>query len=145
MFLVRINLSNSNFGMKCWDEFNGGERKLIHAALNEDFFSPLWYTNTQGQRKTKIRLSVVQKTSEQLDDETGKHAWDVMPFDERFNTLLMNGIGRDAQQEQYSAWDDLALDLRVLLIEHFSTKTRVKIKIVGLDRRPTSRDQLELF
>lgn len=145
MFLARINRRDSDMAMKSWDEFNVNERKLIHGGLNEDFSSPVWYINTNGQRINKIVVSIVQKTPEQLADEVGKRFWEDLPFEDRFSALLKNGIGRDVEQGQFSSWDNLSRDLRDWLIEHFAAKSAVGDKAVVTRRRPTILDQLELF
>ena len=149
MFLARIDQRDSDMAKKAWDEFSASERKLVHGALNEDFISPMWYINTKCERVNRVYIQTVQKSPEQLADEEGERHWKSMPHEERFQTLLHNGIGQDAEQGQFSAWGNLSPDLRDRLIHYFADKetaSEVATRSLSVSvLRPTKRHQLELF
>lgn len=138
MFLARIGQRDSNLASMSWDEFSTSERAAIHAALNEDFISPVWYINTKGERINIVAAPTLQKTPEQMADEEGEQHWDGMSHHDRFNALLQNGIGHDAEHGQYARWSTLSRELRDRLIGHFATASAVVVAV-------ETRRQLELF
>ena len=94
---------------KDWADLSLAERKLLTSALNEDFFGPGWYTNTAGARVDKIeRPKAPEKTADQLADEKGAEAWGAMKPAQRFDALLAAGVGADADQGQFSKWENLS-------------------------------------
>lgn len=146
MFLARVNLRESDIALKSWGELDAGQRKLIHGVLNEDFFSPIWYINTKGQRINKVYVPPTVKSSEQLAYEAGEKHWEKLSHKERFSALLHNGIGRDADQGQFTTWGSLSPDLRDLLVRHFAgTADAKKEPAAVVEARPAERPQLELF
>ncbi|MFZ6774551.1 hypothetical protein ACO0LB_17750 [Undibacterium sp. SXout7W] len=119
LFLARIEKSDSILLHMAWEDFSSDERKLIHQALNEDFYSPIWYINKQGVRIFKVQILNCTKTQDELDDEEGSEHWGKLPFPARVSSLLANGIGADAEQGASVSWNLIDPKLRKRLLIYF--------------------------
>lgn len=124
LFLARIGKSASILLHMAWENFSSDERKLVHQALNEDFYSPMWYVNKQGIRIFKVQILNYTKTQDQLDDEEGSEHWDKLPFPERVSSLLANGIGADAEQGASVSWYLIDPNLRKGLLIFFRQQNK---------------------
>ena len=103
---------------KSWEEMTAEEHKLVRSAYDEDFFSPQWYINKQGSRVTiGPKQAPVEKSQQQLDMERGKEIWDGLNQKQKFDSLLSAGIGKDAEQGQYSTWENLGPDVRDRILQ----------------------------
>lgn len=113
MVLGRIGQRDSNLAVKAWDEMTRVERLEVHVALNEDFISPTWYINAKGQKNSLISVpEPAKKSAAQLAEEQAAACWESMSLGARYNLLLNNGIGRDADQGKFCNWLSLGLELR---------------------------------
>lgn len=125
--LSRVDLRDTPLQAKSWADMTADERRAVKMALDEDFYSPVWYINKAGQQIPRAGTPAVpkapEKTAAELADEAAGKKWAGMAPGERRNALLQNGIsgpdGRDADQGQYTAWDKFAPDLRVKLAAYF--------------------------
>jgi len=101
---------------KAWEEMTPDERRLMHAALNEDHFTGAWYTNTKGQRVNRAWMPAApEKTAEQLADEAAGERWTAMPFNERESVLYRAGTGvnqDEAAQAKFSTWENMGREFR---------------------------------
>jgi hypothetical protein len=108
---------------KSWDEMSADERKLVRSAYDEDFFGPTYYINKQGNRVALgPKQAPVEKSQEQLDMERGKELWDGLSKTQKFDALLSAGIGKDAEQGQYSTWENLGPEVRSRILENKAKK-----------------------
>ena len=107
---------------KDWADLTPAERKLMHAALNEDFYTGAWYTNTKGARVTRNWMpKPVEKTAEELADEAGAARWEALSFDARESIMYPLGLKpAEAGQAKFAAWDKMGLEFRAKIIDYWA-------------------------
>ena len=116
---------------KSWDKMSTDERKLIRSAYDEDFFGPTYYINKQGNRVgLGPKQAPVEKSQEQLDMERGKELWDGLSKTQKFDALLSAGIGKDAEQGQYSTWENLGPEVRSRILEAKAPKSTDNVEFI---------------
>jgi len=129
MFLGRIDQRDSDIVDKNWDEMAPAERDLIHHALNEDFYSPAWFINTNGERIDRVAMPEVPvKSPETVEQEAGAQRWAQTEPRERHFALLGAGVGADADQGQYVDWDKLGPDVRKRVAANFAANPLERIE-----------------
>lgn len=129
MFLGRIDQRETDIVEKNWDEMAPAERDLIHHALNEDFYSPAWFINTNGERIDRVAMPEVPvKSAETVEQEAGAQRWAQTEPRERHFALLGAGVGADADQGQYVDWDKLGPDVRKRVAANFAANPLERIE-----------------
>lgn len=113
MFLARVDARDSDLAGKDWEAMTPTEQALVRGAMDQDFDAPMWYINTMGRKVDKIPAAPAPvKTPAELAAEHARARWTDMAPRDRYTLLLQNGIGKDAEHGQFSAWDVLAPALR---------------------------------
>jgi N12 class adenine-specific DNA methylase/ribosomal protein S18 acetylase RimI-like enzyme len=128
MFLGRIEQRDSDMLGKSWDELTPAERLAVQHALNEDFYSNMWYVNTRGQQVALGDMpQAAPKSAAQLADEQAAITWADMPPRERYSLLLAHHVGKDAEQGQHVNWDQLGPDLRARIAATLAAQARAPL------------------
>lgn len=126
-----------------WADMKPADRKLVHAGLNEDFFTGSWYTDKSGARVDRFTMPKSEKSAAQVADEAGAQRWAAMQPNERESLLYENGIGKDAAQGKFAAWDKLGPPLRERLVAGWQTKeTPAQPAQVQADKHVPAADDL---
>ena len=125
MLMARVD--RADLAAKAWDDMTPQEHALVREALDGDFDAPMWYINNKGDKVNKSSMPVVaEKSAAQVANEHGAQHWADMQPAERHHALLNLGlgIGKDADQGQYSAWDQLGGNVRTALVAQFEAKAQ---------------------
>lgn len=112
VLLGRVDMRDSPIRSQSWDEMSAADRKLVHIALNEEFYAPLWYINTRGAKVSLGPSLNVGKSQAQIDFEEGHALWEAMNSSARHSALLRSGLGQEADEAKALPWVDLAPALR---------------------------------
>jgi hypothetical protein len=121
MFLARINMRESEWASKQWDDLPRADQDRLKVALDEDFYAPHWYINVQGKQISFINDLVPAKPEQLQKFEDGEALWNGLAVHDRFSALLRCGIGAGAEEAKYVAWGRLSEELRTRLHNDMST------------------------